>query len=378
MQYSADQEKAIKKMLDWFNATQSTPEKVPQVFYLAGWAGTGKTTTVEAFTAELPDKYRITYGSFTGKAALRMRQAGMRGAGTLHSLIYEARTDKATGKVVFELNPRSALKRADLLVLDECSMVDNSLGTDVLSFNKPVLILGDEGQLPPINGLGFFTQRRPDARLTEVHRQALENPIIELATSIRKGKTIKRYDTEQLVTYPKQDFLVAQLDKADQILCGKNKTRQDINSYMRSMYMRESTYPLKDDKIICLRNNQKQNLFNGQMGTLTQDSGGTNYTELHFLDEEGKSYNVFAHKLGFEDDTKFKDMSYSERKMSNEFTYAYAITVHKSQGSQWDSLILIDDNFLVWDRENRRRWLYTAVTRAAEQLLIGRYPKGGF
>jgi len=356
--YSADQEKALKKMLDWFNATQSTPEKVPQVFYLAGWAGTGKTTIVEEFTSQLPEKYRILYGSFTGKAALRMRQAGMRGAGTLHSLIYEARIDKQTGKVIFDINHRSKLNRGDLLVLDECSMVGEELGKDVLSFNKPVLILGDEGQLPPIKGLGYFTQRRPDARLTEVHRQALENPIIELATNIRKGQSIKKYDTEQLVTYPRQDYLKAQLENANQIICGKNKTRQDINMYMRKMYNRTDIYPQDNDKIICLRNNQKQNLFNGQVGTMLNDSSGTNYIELNFLDEEGKAYNVFAHKQGFEDDLKFKDMTYAERKLSNEFTYAYAITVHKSQGSQWDKLIVVDDNMLVWDRENRRRWLY--------------------
>jgi len=355
MEYSADQEKALKKMLDWFEATQSTP-----------------------FTSHLPSKYKILYGSFTGKAALRMRQAGMKGAGTLHSLIYEARTDKNTGQPIFELSPKSALNRANLLVLDECSMVGDELGKDVCSFNKPILILGDEGQLPPIKGLGYFTSKRPDARLTEVHRQALENPIIELATGIRKGQAIKRYDEPELITYPKQDYLRTKLDKVDQILCGKNNTRQEINHYMRSLTMKESTYPLIGDRVICLRNNRKQNLFNGQMGTMVQDAVTQNYTELDFLDEEGKQYKVFAHKVGFEDDTKFKDIPYNERKFSNEFTYAYAITVHKSQGSQWDKLCLIDDNFLVWDRENRRRWLYTAVTRAAEQLVIGRYPKGGF
>ena len=147
MQYSQDQEAALKKMHEWFTATQEKPETVQQVFYMAGWAGTGKTTTVEAFTASLPEKVRVAYGSFTGKAALRMRQAGMRGAGTLHSMIYEARTDKDTGQPVFELSPDSKLRHVDLLVLDECSMVGDELGTDVLSFNKPVLILGDEGQL---------------------------------------------------------------------------------------------------------------------------------------------------------------------------------------------------------------------------------------
>lgn len=378
MQYSKDQEEALKKMNTWFLKTQSDPAKVPQVFYLAGWAGTGKTTIVEEFTSSLSEKFKILYGSFTGKAALRMRQVGMKGAGTLHSLIYEARTDKNTGQPIFEINHRSALAKADLLVLDECSMVGGELGRDVESFNKPILILGDEGQLPPIKGLGYFTSRQPDARLTEVHRQALENPIIELATAIRKGETIKRYDTEQLITYPKQDFLREHLLKADQILCGKNNTRQQINTYMRSYYNHDSVYPVENDKIICLRNNQKQNLFNGQTGTMVADATGKNYKELSFVDEEDKFYKIFAHKLGFEDDTQFKDMSYTERKLSNEFTYAYAITVHKSQGSQWDKLCLIDDNFLVWDRSNRRRWLYTAVTRAAEQLIIGRYPKGGF
>ena len=216
------------------------------------------------------------------------------------------------------------------------------------------------------------------AKLTEVHRQALENPIIELATSIRQGVAVKKYNSPELVTYPKADMFRDVITRADQIICGKNATRNSINQYMRSLKMQDSTYPLKDDKIICLRNNQKQNLFNGQMGVMLKDCTGMNYKELEFIDEEGQTYKIMAHKVGFEDDAKFKDMTYHERKMCNEFTYAYAITVHKSQGSQWDNLAIVDDNMLVWDRENRRRWLYTAVTRAAERLILGRYPKGGF
>ena len=66
-------------------------------------------------------------------------------------------------------------------------MVDEELGRDLLSFGKPVLVLGDPAQLPPVKGGGFFTEAEPDIMLTEVHRQAADNPIIRMSMVVREG-----------------------------------------------------------------------------------------------------------------------------------------------------------------------------------------------
>ena len=85
------------------------------------------------------------------------------------------------------LNRQSPAAKADLIIIDECSMVDEELGRDLLSFGRPVLVLGDPAQLPPVKGGGFFTEGEPDVMLTEVHRQAKDNPIVHLSMQVREG-----------------------------------------------------------------------------------------------------------------------------------------------------------------------------------------------
>lgn len=381
MEYSKDQELALQKMEEWWKLISDDNNhilKANQVFYLAGWAGTGKTTIADVFSSSLPEKTKIFYGSYTGKAALRMRQAGMKNAQTLHSMIYRPYKDK-DGKLRFEINGESKLWNADLLMLDECSMVDKTLGDDIISFNVPILILGDKGQLPPIKGQGFFTNRKPNATLNKVHRQALENPIIELATNIRlHNGIIKRYNEPNLITFPKHSEYEELMYASEQTLCGKNKTRMNLNKKFRSAlgFDKVSEYPVTGDRIICLRNNKAKNIFNGLIGTehhyakISEMPNGSEKVTLSFCDEEDNEYNIYAHPIGFTDEVTLAKMDYDEKKYLNEFTWGYAITGHKSQGSQWDDVFIFDDNFLVWDRPNRIRWLYTCVTRAAEKLIL--------
>lgn len=370
---SADQEAALEKMQDWYkNRNPADPKQ--QVFYLAGWAGTGKTTVANLFSESLEKRTKVLYGSFTGKAALRMRQAGMGHARTLHSMIYKLEGVEKQ-RPVFKLDENSVLKRAHLLILDECSMVDKQLGEDVLSFGVPVLILGDQGQLPPVKGTGFFTNRRPNAVLNEVHRQALDNPIIQLATDVRKGGAIKKYVESQLVTFPKKVETMEYILAADQVLCGRNNVRKNINNIIRANKGYTELYPEPGEKVICLRNNHRENLFNGMMGYAEDSAYEHGVVTLHFVDDEDIDYTIECHPEGFEDDELLKGMDWRLKNQLNEFTFGYAITVHKSQGSQWDSVALVDDGMLIWDRAARTKWLYTAITRAAEKLVIMKAPQ---
>ena len=176
MEWSPQQDAALQAVSLWLK------RGAPQVFRLFGYAGSGKTTLARAI-AEAQDG-EVLFGAFTGKAALVMRTKGCRDARTIHSMIYRTK-ETDSEEPLFVLNEESPAAKAELIIIDECSMVDAELGRDLLSFGKPVLVLGDPAQLPPIKGAGFFTEAEPDAMLTEVHRQAADNPIIRLSMTIR-------------------------------------------------------------------------------------------------------------------------------------------------------------------------------------------------
>src|SRR5262245_64353128 len=187
MQFAPQQDEALKAVSQWLKEGRSP------LFRLFGYAGTGKTTLARYFAEHVDGE--VLFAAFTGKAAQVLRSKGASNAKTIHSLIYRPRgeeevEDEVTGKTniapMFSLNRQSPVAKASLIVIDECSMVDEALGKDLLSFGTKVLVLGDPGQLPPVSGGGFFTEQEPDFLLTEIHRQARDNPIIHLAMQIRR------------------------------------------------------------------------------------------------------------------------------------------------------------------------------------------------
>ena len=158
MEFSAQQDAALKAVSSWLKQGQGP------LFRLFGYAGTGKTTLARYFAEQVDGD--VQFAAFTGKAAQVLRSKGAVNAKTIHSLIYrprgeEAVEDEETGKTsmapMFSLNRQSPVAKASLIIVDECSMVDEELGRDLMSFGTPILVLGDPGQLPPISGGGFFT-----------------------------------------------------------------------------------------------------------------------------------------------------------------------------------------------------------------------------
>jgi ATP-dependent exoDNAse (exonuclease V) alpha subunit len=119
------------------------------------------------------------------------------------------------------------------VVIDECSMVNQELGEDLLSFGAKVLVLGDPAQLPPIQYGGYFTGGEPDAMLTEIHRQADGDPIVELATELRQGRMPRhgRYGESAIVA----EISDEELGAADQLLVGRNSTRHRYNAKLRRL-----------------------------------------------------------------------------------------------------------------------------------------------
>ncbi|MFL5099482.1 MAG: ATP-dependent RecD-like DNA helicase, partial [Xanthobacteraceae bacterium] len=184
--FTPHQDAALKAVAEWLKQKPGR-RGTPPIFRLFGYAGTGKTTLAKHLAKDVEG--RVLFAAFTGKAALVMRRKGCAGASTIHSLIYRP-LQSGKEEPSFELWDDAPVRDAKLIVIDECSMVDAELGRDLMSFNVPLLVLGDPAQLPPVAGGGFFTDAPPDAMLTEVHRQAQDDPIVRISMDIRAGKRL--------------------------------------------------------------------------------------------------------------------------------------------------------------------------------------------
>src|SRR6187402_2184664 len=250
--FTPHQDAALKAVGDWLKAKPGR-NGTPPVFRLFGFAGTGKTTLARHIADGVDGE--VKFAAFTGKAALVMRNKGCDEASTIHSLIYRAR-ESGEEQPSFELWDDAPASKAKLIVIDECSMVDAELGRDLMSFDCPLLVLGDPAQLPPIQGGGFFTNSEPDAMLTEVHRQAQDDPIVRMSMDVREGKRLEpgRYGETEIVL--RNDFDPDRVREADQILVGRNNTRRAYNTRLRERLGREEGLPVAGDKLVCLRNNR--------------------------------------------------------------------------------------------------------------------------
>ncbi|HWM80766.1 MAG TPA: ATP-dependent RecD-like DNA helicase [Pseudolabrys sp.] len=364
--FSPHQDAALKAVAAWLKAKPGR-KGTPPVFRLFGFAGTGKTTLARHIADGIDGT--AMFAAFTGKAASVMRSKGCYKASTIHSLIY--RTRESDDEVPsFDLWDEAPASKADLLIIDECSMVDHELGRDLMSFGVPILVLGDPAQLPPISGGGFFTEHPPDAMLTEVHRQAKDNPIVRLSMDIRDGRSLEAGDYGETQVVEKRQLDPARVLDADQVLVGRNATRRAYNQRMRERRGFEGTLPAAGDKLVCLRNNRKKGLFNGALWTVKERGGrNTGIMSMRLLpDDETATRGVKVSVRPECFSGGIEQLPWERRKPYDEFDYGYVLTVHKSQGSQWDDVVLFDESFAFAD--SRERWLYTGVTRAAKKLTV--------
>lgn len=376
-----------------------------QYTVIAGYAGTGKSTLVKFIIAALAQKFNINpeedvvFTSFTGKATQVLQKKGNHNVSTLHKLLYKHYPLPNGGY----RRERVDFIEYKVVVVDECSMVPKSLFKDLARHNYLYIIcLGDPGQLPPVDANeDNHLLDAPHVFLDEIMRQAAESEIIQLTMKIREGQPIEYMKGNEIQIIKRSELNTGMLQWADQILVGTNNTRNAINNQMRQLLGREGG-PQDGDKIICLRNyweiySENMNaLVNGTIGTL-EDSYETainiapyrtvdNETRMkiitgHFkTDNEDIFYNLNMDKKLIMEGTNILDWKTNFKMSKNprtkhfipmEFTYGYAITAHKSQGSEWDKVLVIEEKF-PFDKEEHKRWLYTACTRASQKLVLVR------
>lgn len=353
-----EQTSAVDSVRKWMDGPQDE-------FRLGGYAGTGKTTVIKFIQKEL-DAHSSVH-AFTGKACNVLQKKNIH-ASTLHSLLYYV--SKAPGKPV-EFIPKDKLEHdPDLIIVDEASMLNHELYTQLKRHKKKLLFVGDPGQLEPV-GDNPNLMARCDIVLSKIHRQAEASPIITLANRVRLGKPI--VDPARL---PHEDLIIQgkslskhSMDTYSQIICAKNATRDSLNQKVRANKgLVNKPEPEVGEKLIVLRNNMEYGVFNGLILYVKCIVGTySNYWLCKCEDEIGQTYQIPIWKLPYTNplECKKKDLYVPSSVIYTDF--GYAITCHKSQGSAWDSVIVVDENMsFAWDM---KRWRYTAITRSAKKLL---------
>lgn len=286
----------------------------------------------------------------------------------------------------------------EIVIVDECSMAPLELIEILLRHDVYVIFLGDPGQLPPINPADDnHLLDRPHVFLDEIHRQAQESEIIRLSMAIREGRPLELFDGKDVKVFDAQDLSTGMMLWADQILCAKNLTRIGLNNQMRELLGREGG-PQNGDKVICLRNywekiaNTGDPLVNGTIGTIR--NAYNSFTRYPYWINGGGSFEVINAEFISDSDAIFAPMDMDKKLITEgiesidsktkwmlsknvktqklvpfEFTYGYAITCHKAQGSSWPNVLVIEENF-PFSKEEHKRWLYTACTRPEEKLVL--------
>jgi len=382
---STDQKAVLDALMSWNTDSHRGP-----YITVGGYAGTGKTTVLAEFRKEmtkLSEATKIAFCSYTGKAARVLQQRlktqnALRlvdSVGTIHSLMYSPVEDEKTQEII-RWERRKEIK-ADLIVIDEASMVDENIWFDIQSYGIPIVAVGDHGQLPPVRGT-FNLMQDPQVKLEKIHRQNEGNPIIMVSLMARTdgkipigkyGDKVRKVDRHDPEAREQIGEILQSYNSETMLLCGYNTTRSDLNRYIRNQRGFESDAPKPRDRVICLRNNHTAQIYNGMLGTVEsvdlRDDG--NYFMQVNLDGEDYPFrgDVLAAQFYAPASMNFtKDRSITRQ--FDLFDFGYALTVHKAQGSQARKVVLFEERFPKMTDDEWRRWLYTGVTRAEEELIV--------
>lgn len=387
MEWSEDQLEATEKLRDAIRRGERGP-------VLTGWAGCGKTTLLRHFSDKMTeDGWYVFWAAPTGKAASRLSHVTGQPAATIHSLLYSKVVTGSQGQPLFGGRRPSLLDgRRGLLCVDEASMVGKRLYDDLMAAagtSVQVLFSGDPGQLPPVADHLGPALYAPTAELRTVHRQALESPVLLVATEVRQGIRMRRESIGDLyVRRPGSavdaaDWVGERLSAAGDavVLTATNKIRQNINRITRkNLGYVDAIHP--GEQLVVLLNNKSMGKMNGETIRVEAcsavcDEEGEEMGLIRILAED-QVYFVHGRTIGAEM-RNFHTMCdrfghIRDRRQFLHVDYGYALTVHKSQGSEFKEVCFVIDDQLRWragrDSEDVKRLAYTAITRAKERLLV--------
>ena len=404
-----------KKFIDYMMLSASSSNSIDEQSYnlcraVYGSAGTGKTVLLTEFVKDLKHiipNIRIAVLAYTGKASSVIQKkfdeakyTNTDFIGTIHSLMYEPEysIDLTTRKkIIIGWKKKDEIGNIDLILVDEASMVSTLVLRDLITFGIPIILFGDDKQLNPIemasepltkNLYKLFSERKLVYKLETIHRQALESPIIQLSIAANQKGFVNEgvYGSEKNVfkihwdnPKCKELFNEMKYDNETVVLCGFNKTRVSLNNKIRQNLKFKTNYPYPGDRVICLRNNNRQKIMNGMMGNLVWvfSRDDKNYSATIEMDGIEEPYSTVIPKNIFGQET-YDDIwkkeegapRYGRVEKKDYFDYGYAISVHKSQGTEWDRVVIFEQRSRSWDEDSWRRWLYTAITRAKKKLFI--------
>lgn len=373
---------------------------IPFVYRVGGYAGTGKTFTLANARKEMYKLYprsEVAFATFTGKASSVLRTKLIEQdallpqdyVGTIHGLIYKPVTRYNFQLKKFVIVGWKLKEPGDVyfdhIFIDEASMISRDIWKDLLKFGKPIIAVGDHGQLPPVGESSFTLMKDPDFLLTEIHRQALNSPIIKLSQFIRDyGYIPFKIQSKDVIKLSWKTEKCQQIwdsitfDEKVICLCAFNASRANINDIIRKKHGHLKKQPYPGERIVCLQNNRMTGLMNGQIGTvlwMMPEKKGL-YRITMYMDGEPDPFETIVSDKCFGQveygmyDTKEKSEKFYKGNKIDMFDYGNCISVHKSQGSEWEKVVLFEQRTKRWDDKFYAKWLYTAVTRAKKKLLV--------
>jgi exodeoxyribonuclease-5 len=406
------------------NAIHARLRAGQQFITLAGAAGCGKTTLINTLLEDLSGVRPVSLMAPTAKAALRISQVVGRPAVTLHSRLYmgveegerksaleeeadailaaaRAPKDRNARSELRFFNPKSIVDKNGIAIIDEASMIGKRVHEDIartLESGAQVIYVGDQAQLRPVNDTWGANLQFPDACLDQVHRQALDNPIVAYATAVREGWGARWLKTSydptdwrlQVIRGSRADAVdyTHELEKAGwldtSMITWMNIDREHMNA--RSRWLKGFDQPLNVGDKIRICENSPLGYVNGEVRTVTEvarEPRPVNGETVFACKFDGCSDFVFLIPGMFEKDALWKEMIEANKKRPRnekdkrrylKATYGACLTAHSAQGSQYDAVCAyLNDGFVKgWERDaaERGRLLYTIATRAVKALCI--------
>lgn len=361
-----------------------------QVFEYDGKAGTGKSYTLMEIIRRAGYKSNeILPMAYTGSAAIVMRTKGFYNATTIHSGIFQldksTKYDKENHNVLMNTyfnTPESedvfVVKdyidpSIKVIVIDEGYMVPLEMRPYIEKFGLPIIVTGDQGQLPPINSTPAFLNHDNILHLTQIMRQAENDGIVYIANRARQGLPIHTGVYGNVLVIEEQDLTDEMILASNIVLCGTNKRREDMNTYIRrDLFGIRDTLPVYGDRMICRKNNWNVEidgiaLANGLVGTVTDPINTLTYDgkvfQMNFqpdLLNRGFINLTCDYKYLISDVNTRKMIKRSKYNQGEKFEFAYSSTTHLAQGSEYPGGIYIEE-YLGSDIQNNLN--YVGITR---------------